>query len=255
MTKRKYEPTPMGEKPHYVYTLSYPAGFIADDGTDLSDVVFYVGKGTILQNGTQRVDAHEGEARSTVQDRYLFNKRKIAAIQAVWRRGLNIQKNVIAEFDSNNEATEYESLWIREYAGPYLTNRADNPFYLSDGQEEIKEPKPLRVATDPREERKKQYLRLRYFIEELRYQPPQDEMLVFSRLVAEFEEEVNRERNSCHIHLAMKSDVCTNMAVHKVLVTDDDGSDYVGVCVEHLKVWIADLMRMGVNVRPHGLSK
>lgn len=52
----------MESKKYYTYRYAYPQGFIHADGTDLSGVVFYVGKGTVKRYN-QRIDDHEAEAR------------------------------------------------------------------------------------------------------------------------------------------------------------------------------------------------
>jgi hypothetical protein len=46
------------QKRYYVYALAFPQNYY-DDGNDLSDVVFYIGKGT-----GDRIDSHEMEAEN-----------------------------------------------------------------------------------------------------------------------------------------------------------------------------------------------
>jgi len=108
----------MGTKPYYVYTLAYPIGFVAD-GQDLSGVVFYVGKGTVLKEGPQRIDTHEVAANA----KFKVNERKCQVIQQIIASGMKIQKQIIFESDSERDALDHEAGYIKTYAGPHLTNR------------------------------------------------------------------------------------------------------------------------------------
>ena len=67
-------PSPVCEQPFYVYTHSYPEGILAPDGYDLSSVVFYVGKGTVVPpHQIQRVDIHEREARCLSDSQLIYS--------------------------------------------------------------------------------------------------------------------------------------------------------------------------------------
>ncbi len=121
--------TPVGELPYYVYTHSYPKGFLASDGQDLSDIVFYVGKGTWFEPPLiQRIDMHEHQALWG-SSRYSPNEHKLAAIKQIWAAGKSVTKQVIFESSSEGKALEFESKAVKQFASPYLTNRQQNPFW------------------------------------------------------------------------------------------------------------------------------
>jgi hypothetical protein len=106
----------MDEKKYYTYRYAYPQGFIADNGTDLSGVIFYVGKGT-----AGRMDAHEIEAEKGCRCA------KCVAICSIWAKGMQVDKAKILETSDEDEALAYEVECIQEiYAGPYLTNYVHN---------------------------------------------------------------------------------------------------------------------------------
>lgn len=112
-------------KKHYVYRLEYPDGFIAEDGTDLSGITFYVGVGTKNTRGNvQRADIHENEAKNLIKSfSRVFYTKKHKVIYEIWARGMQVVKRVILESDFRDEAVNYEKECIRKiYAGPYLTN-------------------------------------------------------------------------------------------------------------------------------------
>jgi hypothetical protein len=101
----------------YCYRLKYPVGFIADDGTDLSNVVFYVGKGQ-----GDRMCHHEAEARlETLKEG--ANVQKVATIRSIWAKGMEVQKEVFGKTDSESDAFACEAEDIQENVSPYLTNR------------------------------------------------------------------------------------------------------------------------------------
>ncbi len=106
------------EELYYVYTLSYPDGFTADYGTDLSGVVFYVGKGSkILGSFSQRLDDHEKEARSGGRGR------KCDVIRSILAKGKIVGKSNIYNTASQDDALSKEMEFINgEYKTPYLTN-------------------------------------------------------------------------------------------------------------------------------------
>src|SRR5260221_12406524 len=76
-------------KHFYVYTLAYP------DGT-----VFYVGKGSVKSRKSlrDRIEDHEVEARQGVQSP------KCDIIREIWAQGWEVQKSVVYETDSEEEA-------------------------------------------------------------------------------------------------------------------------------------------------------
>lgn len=92
----------------YVYTLAKPNG-----------VVFYIGKGT-----NRRIYDHEWEA--TLDDSRQYNTYKSRIIRKIWRDGGQVSKNILAHFDTDQEAYEYESALIfgmRPYS--HLANKTD----------------------------------------------------------------------------------------------------------------------------------
>ena len=111
--------TQVGSKLYYVYTLSYPQGFVADSGADLSTVVFYVGKGTVRRIGVQRIDEHERDAG---YNRPAIGRRKIDVIRLIWSKGMRVEKNIIFETDIEIEALRYEEQRIKQYGSWHLTN-------------------------------------------------------------------------------------------------------------------------------------
>jgi excisionase family DNA binding protein len=111
------------ERKYYVYTLAYPQGFLSEDGTDLSSIVFYVGKGTVYLNDlyTERIDQHEIEARSG------FKSKKCDAIREIWKQGLQVQKSKVYETISEADVIQYEKECIKNrYLSVYLTNDKGN---------------------------------------------------------------------------------------------------------------------------------
>lgn len=94
------------EKPHYVYTLSYPDGG-----------VFYVGKGI-----GDRIDEHEKEAKRG-DDR---NPYKNNIIRKIWDAGEQVVKTILAYFKTEKEAHWYEIATIILMKGyGHLTNLTD----------------------------------------------------------------------------------------------------------------------------------
>ena len=77
---------------HYVYVLAYPDG-----------KVFYVGKGS-----GSRIDAHEREAKRGATR----NPGKVEAIKHIWAMGEDVVKTKLASFQTNDEASMYESALI-----------------------------------------------------------------------------------------------------------------------------------------------
>jgi hypothetical protein len=69
---------PMPEKPCYLYELAYPQEFISAEGYDLSNVTFYVGKGTVATRvgQSERIDMHEIITRAHIR------KNRIALLDA-----------------------------------------------------------------------------------------------------------------------------------------------------------------------------
>jgi hypothetical protein len=101
------QPASIRNKP-YVYKLSYSNG-----------VVFYIGKG---KNG--RINEHEREARRP--DTKQYNMYKSRVIRKMWKNGEEVLKEIIAYFDTEEEAHDYEMaliFFMRPYG--YLTNITD----------------------------------------------------------------------------------------------------------------------------------
>lgn len=91
----------MVDIPFYVYSLSDPIG----------GKPFYIGKGQ-----GKRIDAHEKEAKKGVRGP------KCDKIREIWSYGLKVKKTIIKEFDSENDALEYEFQLINEIGLENLTN-------------------------------------------------------------------------------------------------------------------------------------
>ncbi len=89
-------------KHFYVYTLAYP------DGN-----VFYVGKGSVKSRKSlrDRIEDHEVEARQGVQSP------KCDIIRKIWAQGLEIQKPIVYETDSEEEVLRYEYALITLMSG------------------------------------------------------------------------------------------------------------------------------------------
>ena len=124
-------PTSLGELPFYVYTLSYPEGFVTSSGQELGGAVFYVGKGTVQPpSQIQRVDVHEWEVLrpSSNQPIFSINQYTINAIRHIWKQGKAVVKQIIFESASEGEAYTYERRALEQFASPYLTNHQQNPF-------------------------------------------------------------------------------------------------------------------------------
>lgn len=124
-------PTSLGEMPFYVYTLSYPEGFLAPDGQELGGTVFYVGKGTVQPPSlVQRVDIHEWEALRPSSHRpdLSINQYTINAIRQIWKQGKLVVKQIIFESEDEREVLAHERRALKQFASPYLTNYQRNPF-------------------------------------------------------------------------------------------------------------------------------
>jgi hypothetical protein len=139
------------QKRYYVYTLSYPGGYTDANGTDLSGVVFYVGKGSTNERKIDRMDDHEVYAR----------KGRVgptpAAIRKIWNQGKQIQKTKVYETGVEVDALMYEWVCIQFiYAGPYLTNISGNRYY-----QEYKEEARLRMLARMLEEHERERRELR----------------------------------------------------------------------------------------------
>jgi excisionase family DNA binding protein len=106
-------------KKYYVYVLAYPESYRDKNGTDLSGVIFYVGKGTVqkYKHLPERMDAHEIEAHQG------FKSAKHNAIRSIWAKGMRVQKTKVFETDNEKEALQYEQALIRLMNGSgNLTN-------------------------------------------------------------------------------------------------------------------------------------
>jgi hypothetical protein len=118
----------MGDKQFYVYELRYPEGFLDENGEDLSDLIFYIGKGTVLTEGVQRVDQHEMLAGSDYYDTHGYLPHtKDGTIRRIWERSMQVKKCIAFETDEEAEALLYEREHIARYASLYLTNVKYSP--------------------------------------------------------------------------------------------------------------------------------
>lgn len=140
---------------HYTYKLAYPCGFAGNDGIDLSGIVFYVGKGTVMYGTkTQRIDIHEYEARTGCMCE------KCIIIRTIWAKGLQVSKDKMLETNSESEALLNEKVGIQEtYAGPYLINRRLN------------KPRPVSTAKETEDERKERLVKQKLMWKYLRGLP------------------------------------------------------------------------------------
>lgn len=85
----------------YVYTHAYPDNFINAEGLDVSNAIFYVGKGT-----GDRIFGHETEARSGVVTK------KCDVIREIWAQGREVVKAIVFETDDEQEAYKVERILI-----------------------------------------------------------------------------------------------------------------------------------------------
>jgi NUMOD3 motif len=100
------------DKPHYVYTLSYPES--------MGGYIFYIGKGT-----GGRIHEHEQRLRCRTP-RKDVNSYKDNVIKKIWRAGKEIVKQHIAFFTTDEDARLYEValvFFMRPYG--HLTNMTD----------------------------------------------------------------------------------------------------------------------------------
>jgi hypothetical protein len=119
-------------KSWYDYLYMYPDGYTKDD-VDLTDVVFYVGKG---QRG--RIDDHENEAAKGC------DCRKCQEIRAVWASGKPIKKRIVFETLVEPEALAREKELIASHWSEHLTNRL-----MVTRKKVIREPKLPKVTQTP----------------------------------------------------------------------------------------------------------
>lgn len=100
-------------KPHqtwYDYTYGYPDGYV-EDGINLTDVVFYIGKGT-----EGRIDEHEREAQKGCMCV------KCEVIHKIWTKGYAVKKRIVFETLVEAEAIAKEKELLKKHAGRFLTN-------------------------------------------------------------------------------------------------------------------------------------
>jgi hypothetical protein len=104
----------MNRPKNYInYIYSYPEGCIKPDGTDVSNHVFYVGKGT----GYLRIDNHLTEAAGGCECK------KCQEIRWIWSLGMVPNRQVVFETLSEKEAFANEKYLIQEvYVDEPLTN-------------------------------------------------------------------------------------------------------------------------------------
>ncbi len=102
------------DKSPYVYVYSYPDGYLSSEGTDLSGIVFYVGKGK-----GNRIIQHDSEVkRGTRHNPYFSN-----TLQKIWDMGKLPERKKVAVFPTDEEAYMYEIALIFFMRG--LTNLTD----------------------------------------------------------------------------------------------------------------------------------
>lgn len=100
---------------YYVYEFSFPKKTILEeDGirTDVSGVVFYVGKGT----SASRMDSHFREAANGCECD------KCDTIRLMWDAGLVVVRRIVFETLNEAEALDREKFLINAHMGPHLTN-------------------------------------------------------------------------------------------------------------------------------------
>lgn len=103
-------------KRYYSYVLRYPDDCFNRQGVDVSNVVFYVGKGQ-----RDRAFSHENEARTSCVCK------KCAAIRYVWSLGKNYITEIVAQSEDEAEILQHEKLGITKiYASVHLVNIAGN---------------------------------------------------------------------------------------------------------------------------------
>lgn len=98
----------------YNYLHMYPDGYVKN-GIDLTDVVFYVGKGQ-----KARIDEHEKEARTDCE----CNKCEV--IREIWLDGYPVKKRIVFETLVESDALKNEKSLIALHASEYLTNIVHN---------------------------------------------------------------------------------------------------------------------------------
>jgi hypothetical protein len=102
-------------KKFYTYILRFPKGYVCD-GEDLSDVVFYVGKGQKRRALHHFADAYAGVGSYLCQE-----------IRDVWNAGLLVQVEIPFQTDDETEALQNEMMHIKASVSVYLTNLVGNP--------------------------------------------------------------------------------------------------------------------------------
>jgi hypothetical protein len=105
----------------FTYSLSYPQGCILRDGTDVSGIVFYVGKGC-----GNRVNQHLSEAKRGC------GCKKCETIRFIWRKGLKVDTRIRQRTPDEQEALENERLLIIEHSSKYLMNVRFNLAYEAE---------------------------------------------------------------------------------------------------------------------------
>ena len=127
-------PTSVGELPFYVYTLSYPEGFLAPAGQELGGTVFYVGKGTAQPpSQIQRVDVHEWEVLrpSSRWPELSINRYTINVIRQIWKQGkLVVKLEHRASSCRKRKDTRKECPSVSSYTGTTPSVRDGYPLNL-----------------------------------------------------------------------------------------------------------------------------
>lgn len=114
---------PKPSRLHYVYTGSYPDGFLDEMGANLYGIVFYVGSSKIRYEGLvkQRMEEHEAYARNGYGAPYY------EVIRKIWNNGKQVVWNIVFEADDKEDVLAMEKHMIKNvYASPHLTNVAYN---------------------------------------------------------------------------------------------------------------------------------
>lgn len=120
-------------KKYYTYILAYPDNYISADGIDLSNIVFYCGKGTMKPGqaaSQQRINFHEAEVRSHLNFKFKCRCIKCKVIKRIWEVNKEVYKAVIYETDIEKDALLHEWVMINMiYASPHLTNTIGNVYH------------------------------------------------------------------------------------------------------------------------------
>jgi hypothetical protein len=112
---------PVATKQYFLCSAAYPEGFIDDDGTDLSGIVFFVGMSRTHRKDPGFIKEVEGQAVC-----YHTPGTTGGVIYKIKQSNMWVKWEIIFETDNLDQARRFKKFFVGQYTGPYLTNTHHN---------------------------------------------------------------------------------------------------------------------------------